>query len=314
MLLWLCYSVCFVGAQNSVAVQQDWMPDHDVLLSPFHVKAYSINKVIIDILDKRDNEMLKDYQKRKIFSYDSLGNHIALLYTFPSVYGNIYTTAKVKDGRVLKRESAMAYDSTMQYFEYNSKHQVTKSVQGNGLQFYTYLYAYDSLYNIKSRKKVYEVCKLFDQGVCEPEYQKLLFEEYYNTQRFSAKQSKTTVLNDEKRAYKEIIRNYNEHGQILTDEERYLLSPFYTKYLWTYNDKHELISKQYFKEELEQWKMEFVYDASGQLSAEKIYKTGQFTNEIMYVYEGNTGVLNSYINRDNINKSMQIYKVSYVLK
>jgi hypothetical protein len=34
----------------------------------------------------------------------------------------------------------------------------------------------------------------------------------------------------------------------------------------------------------------------------------------MYVYESATGVLNSYINRDIVNKSMQIMKLNYVLR
>jgi hypothetical protein len=219
----------------------------------------------------------------------------------------------VRDGRVLKREQALAFDSIMYYYFYNEKQQYTKTVQGNGLQFYNYHYTYDSANELKTERKIYEVCKVFFDGVCEPEHQKLLYEAAYITTYYGKKQCKTIVYNEEKRPYKEIIRNYDEQGHLISEQESFLLSPFYTKYIWQYNDKGELISKSYYKEEIEQWKMIFEYEANGQLNAEKIYKLGIYTNEVMYVYEFGTPILNSCINRDVIGQSMQIIKLNYTL-
>ncbi len=313
LLVFCLYSSFLVLAQNAILLSKDITPDHDIIFTPSYIKQFNLKSVVLDLLDKRDNEMLKDYQKKKRMAYDSLGNCKSVLYTFPSIYGNIFTTAKVKDGKVLKREQALAFDSIMQYYYYNPQRQFIKTVQGNGLQFYNYFYSYDNEGHLTAAKKIYEVCKVFYEGACEPEHQKLLFEESYTTVKFGLTQSKTTVYNDEKRPFKEIIRNYNESGLIISEEERFLLSPFYTKYVWQYNSKGELLTKSYFKEEKEQWKMLFSYEENGRLYTEKIYKAGMYTNELMYVYESATGVLGSYINRDVVNKSMQIVKCSYVL-
>jgi hypothetical protein len=314
LLICCTFSVFNLSAQNVILLSKDITPEHDVLFTKAYIKEYGLKGVVTDILDKRDNELLKDYQKKKKFIYDSLGRCISILHTYPSIYGNIFTTARVKDGRVLKREQALAFDSTMYFCSYNASHQVTKTIQGNGLQFYNYYYTFDNSGHIKSVKKIYEVCKIFYEGICEPEHQKLLFEEFYTTTNFGNTQNKTIVNNDENRPFKEIIRNFNDNGQIVSEEERFLLSPFYTKYTWEYNVKGELVKKMYFKEEKEQWKMAFIYESNGKLSSEKIYKAGIFTNEIMYVYESSNGILGSYINRDEINKTMQIVKLNYILR
>jgi hypothetical protein len=313
-LICCLFNLSFAFGQNGILLDKNIEPDHDLIFTSTYIQQYQLGSTVADFLDKKDGELLRDYQKKMKIVYNEQGLCKSKLYTFPSVYGNIFTTAKVRDGRVLKREQALVYDSLMHFYFYNDKGLYTKTVQGNGLQFYNYLYAYDSAGQVKAEKKIYEVCKVFSDGVCEPEHQKLLYEAYYKTTFFDRKQSKTIVYNDEKRPYKEIIRNYNEKGQILSEQEEFLLSPFYTKYVWQYNNKNELTSKTYFKEEKEQWKMVFEYDDNSRLNAEKVYKLGVFTNEIMYVYELSNGVLNSYINRDVLNKTMQIVKLNYGLR
>jgi YD repeat-containing protein len=314
LFLCLLCNVTILNCQNSILLDPSISPDHEVIFTPQYIKNYGLKTVVIDVLDKRDNEMLKDYQKRKKLVYDSLGRCKHILYTFPSIYGNIFTTAKVKDGRVLKREQALAFDSIIQYYFYNNKNQYIKTVQGNGLQFYNYLYAYDSANQLKAEKKIYEVCRVMLDGICEPEHQKMLYEAYYKTTYYGKSQSKTIVYNDEKRPYKEIIRNYNDKGSILSEQEEFLLSPYYTKYVWQYDAKNRLVSKTYYKEEKENWKMEFDYDENNRLIAERIYKLKILTNEISFIYEIANGVINSYLNRDVLSKSMQIGKFSYVLR
>ena len=82
---------------------------------------------------------------------------------------------------------------------------------------------------------------------------------------------------------------------------------------FTYNDKNLLIEKKYTSNASStiELKETYEYDSNGLLNTEKHYKNSVLQTETGYVNDADTKLLNSFVTRDYINKTMQIVKLVY---
>jgi hypothetical protein len=130
---------------------------------------------------------------------------------------------------------------------------------------------------------------------------------------YSQKQTKCVYFNSEKRPYKENFIYKDSLGNIIKIYENYVAASWIVqeqKFSYTGN---RLISAEYFGNANTNFKrkVEFEYDALNELFTEKQFKNDVLIKEISYVSDKNNGLLNSFVERDPINKSMRIVKLKY---
>lgn len=276
---------------------------------------------MFDLVDKKDFHIAEDKDLSRHYEFDSEGRLTRYYYTVVSriIQQEFHTAPVYKRKRIVRpggvyEKNAYEFDTLSCVFLYDKNGYLTCKRLRDG-NFYTATYYwYDSI-NKGSLSRVLS-CKetnaSSDHSVFVLGTQQILFDERYKYMVFSPTQFKKLCLNDENRVYKEVITDLNSNKQPLQYNESFVTTWINQVTKFTYNDKGQVTEKKYISNASGTMELKETYEyKNGLLDTEKHYKNGVLISETGYVYDAGTNVLNSYVTRDPISKSLQIVKLVY---
>lgn len=288
--------------------------------NPDYIRSHQIRGIVFDILDKKDLQIAVDKGLIHHYEFNEKGYLTRFYYTSISktIVKEIHTAPvyrkrkKISDGGVVYRNEYI-YDTVSTHFFYDEKSRLMLKRYRDGNYYEATYYTYDSLGNTLREYKCKETNISQDKSVFQLGVQNVLSDENFTYEYTGPRQIKKKSLNDEKRTFKETILNYNEDLQRVSEYENFIATFITQSCKYKYNTKGQMIEKIF--ESNSNGKIEiketFEYDQHDNLLTQKQYKNGVLMNELSYILDENTRLVNSFLNRDHINKSIRITKVEY---
>lgn len=290
---------------------------------PFNIefiKKENIKSITFEILDKKDLQVAEDKGLLNYYEFYPSGQLKRYYYTTISkvIQKEYYSEPVYKRGRKIRNGSSYTKNhyildtiSTL-YFYNNNSNQLSIKRYNEGSYYETFYYTYFNDGKLQSEKRCKETNVAESKNDFKLGVQYILSEESYSYTPTSNLQIKKTCINNEGRAYKDIIINTNNLKQLVSTNEQYIATWIKQESNFTYNSKGQLTAALYKSNtgnELTE-KRTYEYDANDCLLTEKKYKNDVLLQEISYVTDSNKR-LNSYIIRDSANKSLRIVKLFY---
>lgn len=281
------------------------------------IKKRGIKKITFEIVDKKDFETVVDKNLIETYEFDTNGSLLRYYYTtiVKSIERNIpLVTQKGRKKQISFRTYIdYIYDTISTTYIYKNNLLALKRYH-DGLNYYESRYfQYDDKANMIKEMRFKETNNSTDKQLFILGNQVLLSTDSMQFFNYSQKQTKCVYFNSEKRPYKENFIYKDSLGNIIKIYENYVAASWIVqeqKFSYTGN---RLISAEYFGNANTNFKrkVEFEYDALNELFTEKQFKNDVLIKEISYVSDKNNGLLNSFVERDPINKSMRIVKLKY---
>jgi hypothetical protein len=312
--------ICFVA--NDL-ISQVLLPTYKTAFEKQHqfnsevIKKRGIKKITFEIVDKKDFETVVDKNLIETYEFDTNGSLLRYYYTtiVKSIERNIpLVTQKGRKKQISFRTYIdYIYDTISTTYIYKNNLLALKRYH-DGLNYYESRYfQYDDKANMIKEMRFKETNNSTDKQLFILGNQVLLSTDSMQFFNYSQKQTKCVYFNSEKRPYKENFIYKDSLGNIIKIYENYVAASWIVqeqKFSYTGN---RLISAEYFGNANTNFKrkVEFEYDALNELFTEKQFKNDVLIKEISYVSDKNNGLLNSFVERDPINKSMRIVKLKY---
>lgn len=288
--------------------------------NPEVIKNKNIKKIIFEIVDKKDFETVVDKNLIETYEFDTNGLLTRYYYTtiVKTVERQITTGAVYKRKRKISNGTTYTindylYDTiSTSYFYQNNLLRLIRYHDGANYYESRY-YRYNTSNQLTKELRFKETNNSKDKSLFILGNQVLLSEDSFQYQKFSSGQLKCTFLNNENRSYKEQITNYDSLGNKKMIFENYTAASWIVQEQnFTY--KNSRLETAQFKGNANNdvtLKRTYEFDANKELYTEKQYKNEVLLKEVSYVSDSSNGLLNSFIIRDGINKSMRIVKLKY---
>ncbi|MEW6468258.1 MAG: hypothetical protein AB1458_05000 [Bacteroidota bacterium] len=291
----------------------------DLTFNAAFVKAGKIKKITAYFSDKPDNQVIVDKGLVKCYEFDTAGN--VTRYYFTTVKSveavEVKVPAVYKKGRkvspaTVKTEYVYTYDTTFTWFAYDKTGRVIMKRSNVGDVFNTHYYEYD----INGFFAKETVCKETNKNLnnihhFELGIQIVISEETFQYVFQSPTQLKRLCFNDEGKVYKTGIINFSK----TLVEENYSFAVGYVRYgnLFEYDASGKLIKKTLIPDANADLRNIFTYEytVDGILLTEKRYKNETQVNNIVYMYDDQTKLLKSILNREHDKANIVITKFVY---
>ena len=280
-------------------------------------KIKSINAVFSS---KPDGKVIDDKGLSASFYFDTIGRLFSFYATNISSFTKEekYVPAGYQYGRKINdaytsEQYFYKYDTAFTFLIYNNQNRIIIKRTFAGDFCNTWYYEYYDNGKIKKQSNYKET----NAGTSRTDFrlgvQTVLSEESFEYEQPVESQVKKKCLNDEKRVYKEIIINYDNKKNIISESSQFLVGWIYIENAYQYDDKSQLIEKKYSSNANGnlQEKSAYEYDAKGNILVEKKYKNTILTNEINYLYDETNKLVKSQLNRAFTEKKIDIVKYSY---
>ncbi len=285
------------------------------------IKENKIKSLVFDIIDKKDMQIAEDKNLVHYYEFNKEGQLTRFYYTVvaKTISHEIHTeiinkkTKKVRNGGV-RVKNQFIYDTISTCFFYDSIRRLTMMRFNDGNYYESTYFVYDSTGLPTKIIRAKETNLSNDRTNFQLGMQYVLSDERFKQIKTSDNQIKTNCLNDEGRTFKEIISNYNKQNKLISSNEYYISTWINQESIFTYNDAGQLTEKLFKSNSGENLNLKsiFEYDANGNLLTEKQHKNDILLNELSYIYEEDRKI-NSFINRDHINKTIRIVKLKYTI-
>lgn len=288
--------------------------------TPSEIKTHHIKFIDKHISDKPDNQYITDKGLLEHNEYDSEGRLISTYVTeiksslekeVPS-----YTIGK-RGARIpyTKIEHSYLYDTVFTFYAYDNQNRVTikrSSVIGREI-FKSNYYEYDEKGNVIKETVIREVNAAERMPEFKAGMQTVLSLESFSYELLVPGQVKKKFFNDEGRVYKEGIIHYDEKNQIIEEAFDFSVTWIKERNTYKYTDKGLLRDKRMTSNEgYSVWEgYEYDLDNAGLLTGLHIFRDGTKTNDIGYLYDKNSGLMQSEVNRDFKNSSIRIVRYDY---
>jgi hypothetical protein len=284
------------------------------------IKKKKIKKIIFEIVDKKDFQVVEDKDLSRHYEFDSLGRLKRSYYTvikkiiqkdFHSA--PVYRHNHLVSGGGTYSKSVYEFDTLSTNYFYDAKGNLMGSRFNDGAFYNAMYYKYDSIGRVISLLSCKETNANIDKNVFTLGMQQINFEEKYKYINSSPKQYKKQYLNDENRVFKEVIVSLNATMQPVQYNESYVTTWINQVTDFIYNEKGLLIEKKYTSNASEPIELRetYEYDENNLLNTEKQYRNNVLQTETGYVNSADTKTPNSFVTRDYINKTMQIIRLVY---
>jgi hypothetical protein len=301
------------------------LPTAETAFEPQHnfnrafIRSKGIRKISYDIIDKKDFEVPVDKSLTEIYEFDIEGRLVRHYYTnvLRTTERQITTEGRkgkkiVKSTRTIKE---FEYDTVSTSYFYNDDKLVLKRYHDGQNYYESRYYRYDSSNNVTKELRFRETNNSPQKSMFMLGNQVLLSEDSFQYVKYSARQVKCISLNTENRPYKNKIVSFDSLGRKVHISEHYTAASWITQEQdFVYIDG-KLAAAQYFGNANNKvvLKNVYEYDEHNELYGEKHYKNEVLVKEISYVSDRVTNLLNSFVIRDPINKTMRIVKIRYEL-
>ncbi len=289
--------------------------------NPEIIKKRNIKRIVFEIADKKDFEGVVDKNLTENYEFDTNGMLSRYYYTtIVRTNERIVTIPAKHKGRRKIRDaetkiiSDYVYDTISTWYLYNNKQQLILKRYHDGLNYYeSKYYRYNSENQLTKELKFKETNISKDKSIFILGNQVLLSEDSFQYNKYSNGQTKCTLLNNENRPYKENLINYDANGNKIKQFESYTAASWIVQ-----EQKFEYLNNRLSKAEYSgnanttfTIANTYEFDENKELLTEKQYKNNVMIKEISYVTDSNNKLLNSYVARDPINKSIRIVKLKY---
>lgn len=316
----LLFLICFVSKS---ILAQVLLPNYNTAFErqhPFNsdvIKKRGIKKITFEIVDKKDFETVIDKNLLETYEFDTNGFLMRNYYTtivksFERVLPIVIQKGKRKQSTT-KTYTDYIYDTISTTYIYKNNLLVLKRYY-DGLNYYeSRYYNYDANNNLIKEARYKETNNSADKNIFILGNQILLSVDSMQFVNYNQRQTKCVYFNSEKRPYKENFIYKDSLGNVTKMFENYVAASWIVQeQKFTYQN-NKLVSAEYVGNANANFKrkVEFEYDSQNELYTEKQYKNDVLIKEISYVTDKNNGLLNSFVERDPINKSMRIVKLKY---
>jgi hypothetical protein len=278
------------------------------------IRKKGIRKITYEIIDKKDFEVAVDKSLTETYEFNGDGKLSRYYYT--NIIRSIekqYTKVGRKGRSHTYTVNEYVYDTVSTSYFYSGPNLVLKRYH-DGMSYYeSRYYRYDDHNDLTRELRYKETNNSSDRSVFILGNQVLLSEDSFQYVRYSSGQVKCICLNNENRPYKERIVNFDSLGRKRSVSENYTAASWIMQ-----EQKFEYsagrLSAATFEGNANNrviMRNTYEYDAAGELYTEKQYRNEQLIREISYVTDRSNGLLNSFIIRDPLNKTMRIVKLRY---
>lgn len=284
-----------------------------------YIKANKVKSITFDIIDKKDLQVAEDKGLLNYYEFNPQGKISRFYYTtIAKIIQKEYHTGAVYKGRrkisnghsYTKNE--YIYDTVSINYYYTDSLWLKYKRYNDGQYYESYYYDYTPEGRVKSEKRCRETNVSPNKYEFKLGSQLVISEESFVYQNTGKNQTKKICSNDEGRAYKEVIYNYNKEHKITSINEQYIVAWIIQQSSFVYNEEGRLISAVYKGNTNgdQEESRTYDYDANGCVLTEKQYKNGVLQKEISYVTDASKK-LNSYLIRDPNAKTIRIVKLYY---
>ncbi|MFI5149338.1 MAG: hypothetical protein ACHQRM_06355 [Bacteroidia bacterium] len=304
----------------------DLSPSDCFSFEPLYLKEYilknKIHSIYAGISFKRDNEPIQDKGLCKNWEFDNEG--LLRTYYVTRVKGfvnhDVEHPAVFRRGRRIRpawvsQESTYQYDTTFTTYGYNALKQLILKRTRDGDYYNAVYYEYDREGRVRKQSVFRETNASENRNVFRLGVQNLLSAEEFSYEKTSASQSKRKHLNDEGKIYKQTIQNFDSLGRLKEENTSYTVSWMRATARFSYDKKGRLIQKITTSNENgdENNRFEYKYTADTPfLDVEQRYQGDVFEQELNYIYDRQSKMLNSYFIREVQQKSIVLVRLSYM--
>jgi hypothetical protein len=305
-----------------VAGGQVLLPTPETAFAPQHnfnpelIRQKGVHKIVFEIIDKKDFEIAVDKSLTETYEFNADGllsrhyhtNVVKTIEKQVSVYNR-------KGRAFVQTKTEFVYDTISTAYFYEGSNLILKRYH-DGLSYYeARYYRYNKDGQLTREQRFRETNNSPDRSLFILGNQVLLSTDSFQYTRYSSGQVKCVYLNSENRPYKEQITNFDSLGRKKSVFENYTAASWIMQeQKFEYSDG-KLVSARFEGNANNKIAIKnlYEYDANGELYGELQYKNDVLVKEISYVADKNNGLLNSFVIRDYINKTMRIVKLRYDL-
>ncbi len=291
-----------------------------ISFNPAAVKQNKIKSLLVVVVDKPDGEVIIDKGNTQGYEFDTCGNVTRYYYTVFNTrhFEDVDVPAVYRHGKLIRpagtRTVAKYINDTIfvNVFYDKQNHVIAKRVQG-GDYYDAYYYEYDSVGRIRKEMHSKETNASENKKEFKLGVQSILSSETFVYTALTPTQLKKSCLNDEGREYKKAIINYDDKGNILSENYEFIVSWMRAETTYKYDANNRLTDKIFISNESGDIKTQslYEYNANGAMLIEKKLKKDVLTDEINILYDETFNLPNSEVNRDHINSSIGIVKFGY---
>lgn len=300
------------------------IPTHSSAFSPIlefntpFVKKHKIKSITFDIIDKKDFMVAEDKNLMNYYEFNTEGLLSRFYYTTISktIEKEIHVPAVYRKKRKISNaytytKNEYVYDTVSTVYMYSNGLPIMKRFN-DGNYYETRYFNYDVKGRLTKEKRFKETNVSENRQNFILGNQTLISADSFQYIDISATQYKQICLNSENRPYKEIIVNKDPEGRIISTNEHYTVAWIMQNAEFKY--ENGILTSAEFKGNANGdviLKSTYVCDSTNCIYTEKQFKNELLLKEISYVTERENKMLNSFIARDPINKTMRIVKLHY---
>jgi hypothetical protein len=256
----------------------------DMVFNPEFIKSKKIRSINGRFTYKRPGSVMRETNYWQIFEFDTLGR-----------ITQSYETRK-DDGTT---------DTVWNKYFYNDKGLLIYHSVGDQ-QFYNYRSTvYDEEKRIKS----------IDEYKRQPDIYGIPVSSEEQLDRFSYENVNGTVektrINKHGTPYAKIIPFYNEKGQLIREEDRYITTHEGLIYHFDYDKNGNLLQRRTLtsKQEINKETISFIYDVHGNMMEKKVYNEDILKMEIQYLHSESTGLLSAVLYQEGGSSNIIILRI-----
>lgn len=315
----LLFSTCNAFAQlinlNPIEVSNS-----DIYFNSEIIKINKVKSISISIMDKPDGDVIIDKGESRGYEFNQEGYVNRYYYTFlkKTELKEIEIPAIKKKGKTIRPASTRSVikyinDTVFINVFYDSLMRVLVKRTNIGDYYDAYYYEYDKEGKLKKEvhckeTNISETKKDFILGV-----QSILSSETFEYEKLTATQYKKRCLNDEGREYKKGIVNYDKTGKKISEYYEFMVSWMRQEKNYTYDELGRLIKQSNISNDSGEKNEHFIYEYSkdGKLLSKIQFNGTTLVYETNYMYDDNTGLIKSEVNRNHKENGIDIVKYSY---
>jgi hypothetical protein len=284
--------------------------------NPSVVKGKNIRKITFEIIDKKDFQIAVDKSLTETYEFNSDGLLSRHYYTtvVKTLEKQVTVYNKKRRKTSVHTETDYMYDTISTTYFYKNDKLILKRFH-DGMNYYeSRYYRYDTTGNLTKESRFKETNNSPDRSVFILGNQVLLSEDSFQYTKYSSGQVKCVYLNNENRPYKEKIINVDSLGRKKSVYENYTAAAWIMQEQYFEYTGDKLSVARFEGNANNKVTLRNTYEYEGnELYGEKQFKNDILLKEVSYITDKTNGLLNSFVIRDQINKSMRIVKLKYDL-
>lgn len=301
-------------------IAQVLLPTPETAFEPQHnfnqefIRNKGIRRITFDIIDKKDFQVAEDKSLSEVYEFDADGRLTRHYYTNVSrTIERQITTVDRKRRRHTRTIREFEYDTVSTTSFYSNGRLVLRRYHDGRSYYEARYFAYDTAGYLTREQRFRETNVSTDRSVFILGNQVLLSQDSFQHVRYSPRQIKTIALNSEFRPYKQRITNFDSLGRKVRVSDQYTSASWITQEQeFTYSAGRLLTAKFSGNSGNKVLLMNvYEYDAYNELYGEKNYKNDVLVREVSYVSDTLNKLLNSFVIRDPVNRTMRIIKLRY---